>query len=105
MLFGFNSYLHFHGRDCGTGMSGMENPQILNFQICDRFFLRIFSVLQIFLGFLLIYQGMKKFFFAKIRYTWPLLGQNQLHAGNKYKTHPRSPAIGHADIVTHFGSK
>ena len=32
--------------------------------------------------------------FAKIRYTWPLFGQNQLHSENKYKTHPRSPAIG-----------
>ena len=43
--------------------------------------------------------------FAKIRYTWPLFGQNQLYSKNKYKTHPRSPAIGQADIVTDVGSK
>ena len=42
---------------------------------------------------------------AKIRYTWPLFGQNQLHAKNKCKPPPRSPAIGQADIVTDFGSK
>ena len=43
--------------------------------------------------------------FCQIRYTWPLFGQNQLHAKIHYKTHPRSPAIGQADIVTEFGSK
>ena len=43
--------------------------------------------------------------FAKIRYTLPLFGQNQFQSKNKYKTHPRSPAIGQAGIVTDFGSK
>ena len=39
-------------------------------------------------------------------YLATLFGQNQLHAKNKkYKTHPGSPAIGQADIVTDFGSK
>ena len=42
-------------------------------------------------------------FFAWIRYTWPRFGQNQLHAKNKYITHPS--AIGQADIITDFGSK
>ena len=41
---------------------------------------------------------------AKIRYTWPLFAQNQLHAKNKYKTRPRSPAIGQADLATDFDS-
>ena len=39
--------------------------------------------------------------FAKIRYIGPHFGQNQLHALNKYKTHPRSP-IGQADVVCWF---
>ena len=38
--------------------------------------------------------------FAKIRYTWALFGLNQLYSKNKYKTHPRSPAIGQTGIVT-----
>ena len=43
--------------------------------------------------------------FAKIRYTWPLFGQNQLQSKNKYKTHARSPAIGQAGIVTDLARK
>ena len=36
---------------------------------------------------------------AKIRYTWPLFDQSNLHTKNMYKSHARSPAIGQADIV------
>ena len=44
--------------------------------------------------------------FAKIRYySLPLFSQNQLHYENKYRTPPRSHAIGQAVIVTDFGSK
>ena len=46
-----------------------------------------------------------KVLFAKIRYTWRLFGQNQEHAKNKYKLHPRSPAIAQNDIVTDFCTK
>ena len=38
--------------------------------------------------------------FAKIRYTWAFFCLNQLYSKNKYKTHPRSPAIGQTGIVT-----
>ena len=44
-------------------------------------------------------------FFAKIRYTWQRFGQSQLHAKNKYQTHPRNPAIGQADIVLSLARK
>ena len=39
------------------------------------------------------------------RYTWPLFGQNQAHAKHKFKTHPRSLAIGQADLATDFGTE
>ena len=44
---------------------------------------------------------------ARIRYTWPLLGQNQLHSRTKikYKPHARSPAIGQIGIVPDFNLK
>ena len=50
-----------------------------------------------------IFETVLKGVFVKIRYIWPLFSQNQLHYKNKYKTHPRSPAIVQANIVTDFG--
>ena len=42
---------------------------------------------------------------TKIWFTQSFFAQNQLHAKDKYKTHPRGPDIGQADFVMDFGSK
>ena len=43
--------------------------------------------------------------FAKNRYTLSLWCQKQVHSKTKYKSHPRSPAIGQPHIVPVFGLK